>query len=138
MDLADGYSIEQPSVVIPWHVTEAELLALLPEPPRHVTTGYYTLPCTSLGGLRHDLGFHFDPRTGGRLHEFELFRRSYPDLRRSFDEFQEHLVATFGAPAEATPGDEGFDHFVWRVGPATVQHYVLYRFGPEEHVRVRG
>jgi hypothetical protein len=136
VDLSAGYRVEVPDVLVPWHISEQELLNLLPSAPRHVTTGYYTLPCASLGGLQHDLGFHFAPRAGGRLVELELFRRSYPDLHQSFEEFQRHLVQTFGEPSAVDDGDAGFPHFTWRMARARVVHYVLDRFGPEEHVRV--
>ena len=138
MDVSAGYSIEQPDVLVPWCIKESELLALLPSSPRHVTTGYYTLPCESLGGLRHDIGFHFEPRSNGRLREFELFRRSYPDLDQSFREFQRHLELTLGPPTTTVEGDAAFPHVTWRLGSVEVVHYVLDRFGPEEHVRFRG
>lgn len=138
VDIEAGYGIEQPDVVVPWRISEDELFALLPSKPRYVTTGYYTLPCISLGGLGHELGFHFEPRAGGHLVELELFRRSYPDLSQSFEEFQQHLVATFGPPTSQREGDEGFPYCTWQLGRASIVHYVLYRFGPEEHVRVRG
>jgi hypothetical protein len=75
MDLSDGFQIEEPEAFVRWGMTESELLATLPITPRHVTTGYYVIDCTSLGGLHHVLGFHFRPRENGELRELEFFRR---------------------------------------------------------------
>ncbi len=137
MDLAAGYLIEDPAVLVPWGINQEQLLTLLPVKTHHVTAGYHTIECVSLGGLRHSLGFHFQPRASGILAELEVFRRSYPDLRQSFDEFQAHLVGSFGPPTGETPGDEGLPNYTWSLGSAEVTHYVFDRFGPEEHVRLR-
>ena len=137
MDLGAGFQIEQPPVFVPWRVTEAELLGLLPG-LRHVTDGYYTTECVSLGGLTHLLGFHFEPRLGGRLVELEFFRRAYPDLKQSFDDFQAHLEATFGPPTDTAAGtwDEAMPAARWLQGGASITHLVMDRFGPEERVRI--
>ena len=137
MDLAEGFQIEDPEVFIPWNIREARLLDLLPTPPTSVTSGYYCISCTSLGGLRHELGFHFRPRRKGRLKELEFFRTSYPNLESSFEEFERHLRATFGEPTEQFEGDQNLPGYTWKLGPAQIQHYVFDRFGPEEHVRIR-
>lgn len=136
MDLPRGFQIEEPAVFVPWGISEPELLALLPSKPGHVTNGYYVIECTSLTDVRHMLGFHFEPRTNGKLAELEFFRRAYPDLRASFDDFQHHLEATFGPPDASVPGDEGLPNYTWQLGPANIRHFVFDRFGPEEHVRI--
>ena len=136
MNLSVAFEIEEARVEVPWGITSAELIDLLPTKPRHVTSGYYTLECKSLGGLEHVLGFHFRPRPDGHLGELEFFRPSYLDLKASFEEFQRHLEGTFGPPDRQQPGDEGLPHYTWVVGSAQITHHVLYRFGPEEHVRI--
>ena len=136
MDLRRGFAVEEPEVAIPWGISEVELEALLPAtPPRRVTQGYSTLPVTVLGGLRCMLGFHF--LDAGRLSELEFFRTAYPDRRASFEEFQRHFEAVFGVPVRSAEGGEGFPSYEWRLPGATIHHYVLDRFGPEEHMRVR-
>jgi hypothetical protein len=119
-----------------WGMTEADLLATLPAGPRHVTDGYYVVDCTSLAGLSLALGFHFRPRENGGLRELEFFRRSCPDIRASYEEFQRHLEAVFGTPASTSPGYEDLPSCSWQSGGATVRHYVIDRFGPEEHVSI--
>jgi hypothetical protein len=136
MDLARGFEIEDPPVVVPWGSTEDEVRLLLPS-LREVTPGYLTGEVVSLRGLRHMLGFHFQPRNRGRLVELELYRSSYLDLQASFAEFQRHLEATFGPPQESRPAGDGFPAYGWKVGRTTIRHYVFDRFGPEEHVEVQ-
>ena len=89
---------------MPWSVSQAELRDLLPKPRIgsnglvEVTSGYFSITCKSLGGLTHELGFHFEPRRSDHLQELEFFRRSYPDLVASYREFQAHFENQFGAP----------------------------------------
>lgn len=139
MGLDAGFQIEEPPVFVPWGVSESELRGLLPNGHR-VTDGYYVVECSSLGSLRHQLGFHFEPRVGGRLVELEFFRQEYPDLQQSYDDFQARLEATFGPPSETAPGswEQAMPTHRWAHGRAEVTHLVYDRFGPEEHVRIRG
>jgi hypothetical protein len=135
MDLAHGFEIEDPAVVVPWNATEDEVRHLLSVIT--VTRGYLTADVMSLHGLRHGIGFHFYPRASGRLVELEFFRRNYPDSKASFEEFQHHLEATFGPPKETGEGDyAGLPWSRWSVGGAEIRHLVMDRFGPEEHVRI--
>ena len=138
MDISRGFQIEQPAVFVPWGISEAALKKLFePGALRHVTSGYFTVSCNSLGGLAHNLGFHFQPREAGALSELEFFRASYPDQAASFTEFQRHLEASFGPPTATKPGTEGFSSYLWQLQGADVVHYLFDRFGPEEHVRIR-
>ncbi len=138
MDISRGFQIEHPEIFVPWKISETDLQQLFgAQQLRHVTAGYFTTHCISLGGLTHELGFHFHPRGGGVLIELEFFRGSYLDLSASFQDFQRHLEATFGQPTLTTPGSEGFPSHTWRPSGADIVHYVLERFGPEEHVRIK-
>jgi len=101
-----------------------------------VTRGYFTISCVSLGGLHHELGFHFLPRGGDHLHEFEFFRRSYPDQVASYREFQKHFEHAFGPPTRSTPGTEGYSRHEWEAPGARIIHFVQDRFGLEEHMRI--
>jgi hypothetical protein len=136
MDLSIEFEIEDPDVVVRWTMSEEQLLQALPSQPHWVTSGYYTLDCTSLNGLQCVLGFHF---WDGRLGELEFFRRDYSDLQASYDDFQRHLEATFGPPTDRDDGSysKTMPHYVWEFDGAEVRHGVLDRFGPEEHVSLR-
>jgi hypothetical protein len=138
MDISSGFQIEQPNIFIPWGISEAELVKLLRESNlRRVTDGYFVIQCSSLGGLSHELGFHFDARVGGHLVELEFFESSYSYGQSSFEAFQKHLEATFGQPTSTMPGTEGFPSHAWRLHNVEVLHYVQERFGPAEYVRIK-
>ena len=138
MDISKGFQIESPSLFVPWKISESKLQDIFQgHCLRHITHGYYTTSCTSLGGLSHELGFHFHPRPGGVLIELEFFRTSYDDEAASYVQFQRHLEATFGNPTVSSPGTVGFPSHTWRLHGAEVLHCVFERFGPEEHVRIR-
>jgi hypothetical protein len=138
MDIAQGFQIEDPKVFVPWSVSQSQLREFLSEHGlRHITTGYFTITCKSMGGIEHELGFHFEPRSGDILHELEFFRKSYADQKKSYQEFQEQFEAGFGKPNFSQPGTEGFNSCTWNLQDVEIVHYVYDRFGPEEHMRIR-
>jgi hypothetical protein len=143
MDLSNGFLVENPEAFVAWGADEESLRTVFPQGLRTVTTGYFTTACTSLTGLHHVLGFHMTPRENGRLHELEFFRQDPRDssqdpdvLSASFDEWQHHLEATFGPPSRVSEGDLDLPSCVWQIGAATLRHFCLYRFTPEQHVRI--
>lgn len=137
MDIEQGFGIENPRAFVRWGSTEEDLIAALGKHFRYVTKGYYTITCKTLGGMEHELGFHFNPRKNGVLRELEFFRRSYEDQANSYNEFQSHFEATFGKPDKSSPGTEGFESHEWNLGRNKIVHYILNRFGPEEHMRIK-
>ena len=137
MNIDQGFEIEYPKVFVRWGATEEDLKAALGESLRRVTRGYYTVSCKTLGGIEHELGFHFIPRNNGVLAELEFFRRSYKNLTESYNEFQHHFEAAFGKPNKSIIGNDGFESHVWSIGRNTIVHYVFDRFGPEEHMRIK-
>ncbi|HEY2473907.1 MAG TPA: hypothetical protein VGI19_03815 [Candidatus Cybelea sp.] len=133
-----GFEIEEPCVFVNWGISEARLLALFePRTLKRVTEGYYAMPCQSLGGLRHELGFHFEPRKDGRLVYLEFFRKHYEDLAVSFNEFQEHVESHFGPATSRLASWIGLPAFHWKIDDVEIWHYALDRFGPEEHLAMR-
>lgn len=121
---------------IPWLISQAELSSIVGgDCLTTVTTDYLVTRCSLLGGLQLSLGFHFK---GSKLLEVELFRHFPVPLPESYAEFQHHLTLTFGAPTQTIPGeaDGEYDHHEWRFGRTRIRHYVLDRFGSEEHVRI--
>jgi hypothetical protein len=136
MDLRQGLTIEQPAVTVPWSVSEDELRRLFAFQLHYVTDKYWTTSVRVLGNLSCRLGFHFrGPR--GQLSELEFFRDAYVDQHVSFDEFQTHFEAAFGAPDETRPGTAGFLTHRWLFPGGEIIHLVYERFGPEEHMRIR-
>jgi len=137
MDINKGFRIDNPGAFIPWDIDEGKLISILGERLHNVTDGYYVLSsCESLGGLKHELGFHFIPRKKGKLRSLEFFRRSYPDQQASFEEFQDYFEKEFGPPTKTTQGSEGFPSHEWRLNKVTIKHYIFDRFGPEEHMEI--
>jgi hypothetical protein len=136
VDLRDGFEIDEPAVVVPWTISEPELVRLLGSVLRHVTDKYWTAEVRVLNGLSCNLGFHFRG-SGGELSELEFFRSSYADQARSFVEFQRSFEAVFGPATTEHPGSEGFLTYRWLVPGAEIIHLVMDRFGPEEHMRIR-
>lgn len=131
-----------------------------------VAEGYYSISCISLEGLHHKLGFHFEikpdakkieefeklidsigtrirkvgpafnSKREGKLRELEFFREAYPILRESYDDFQSHFEKTFGKPFCTENKDSEFRHYEWQFKDVNIYHYVIDRFGPEEHLRI--
>jgi hypothetical protein len=141
MNLKDGFQIDEPHVFVPWSVTQAELRALLGPRLREVAQGYFTISCTSLGGMEHSLGFHFDPPASDNLTELEFFQASAMPLADSYADFQRHFEQAFGPPKRSRPGTEGFPTHEWAfpslLPTVRIIHLVQERFGPEEHMRIR-
>lgn len=138
MDIDKGFQIDQPNIFVPWDIDENTLTDLFKgQKLKHVTTGYYTINCTSLDSLNCMIGFHFDPRSNGRLNELEFFRMNYDNQQKSFDEFQNAFTNSFGQPSSTTKGNEGFNNYEWRLNNVQIVHYVFDRFGPEEHMRIK-
>ncbi len=140
MDITKGFQIEEPNIFIRWGIPESELLKEIAiANPKKITDGYFAIECTSLGGLNHMLGFHFEPKVCGQLIELEFFRKrqpNLPDISVSFQEFQQHLESAFGSPATKRKNG-AYDVFGWVFGNITITHLIQDRFEPEEHVRIK-
>ena len=138
MNIKEGFKIDVPDIFIPWCIDEQTLIKLLNKHSyNHVTKGYYTISCKSLSGLDCMLGFHFEPRKDGLLKELEFFRNSYSDQSESFYEFQSHFEKAFGKPSKNYFGNEGYENYLWDFDSVQIVHYVIDRFGPEEHMRIK-
>ena len=133
---------------------------------QRVTEGYYCISCISLDGLHHKLGFHFeikpDPKKieelekyiasigtqikkvgpkvnlkrEGKLSELEFFREAYPNLKESYDNFQSHFEKFFGNPLYTENKNSDFPKHEWQFKDVNIRHYVIDRFGPEEHLKI--
>jgi len=79
---------------------------------------------------------HFHPRHHGILNELEFFRQSYESLKASFDDFQKHFERSFGEPMTEQSETEEFPAFSWNLNGVRIIHYVMDRFGLEEHMRI--
>jgi len=138
MNIYKGIQIDEPSIFVPWEISEENLVELFNgKHLKHITNGYYTIKCTLFNGLNCMIGFHFEPGLNGHLSEFEFFRTNYDDQQSSFNEFQKYFVQEFGEPSNTTPGNEGFNNYEWILDYIKIIHLVYDRFGPEEHMRIK-
>ena len=137
MEITKGFQITEPELFIPWGITEEELRCLFPSGQlREVTNGYITTSCVSFRNLKHELGFHFNPRKNGRLGLLEFFRKDYKNLDKSFRDFQQQFVGEFGLPHATTKGTDGYTIHRWQFDHIQIEHTIIDRFGPEEHMRI--
>lgn len=135
MKIEEGFKINEPDVFIPWNIKEKALSRKLKKYGlRKVGSGYYTIACEPLIGLRCMLGFHFELTKNGILEYLEFFRKDYSDIKKSFENFQFHFEKTFGKPTSERDGDEGYKNYEWDLDTVQISHYVYDRFGPEEHM----
>jgi hypothetical protein len=133
--LINGFTLFSPERFVPWEITEVQLTAIFDGLPlKHITTGYFVLDCEPFAGLQCSLGFHL--HSAKVLTELEFFRNNYSNQKKSYDEFQLHLETAFGQPTHTGKGSDGFPSHIWLVHGARIEHHVIDRFGPEEHVRI--
>ncbi|MEW6557444.1 MAG: hypothetical protein AB1349_08835 [Elusimicrobiota bacterium] len=73
MNINEGFQIDKPNVFVPWEIDEQGLINLLEDYGlKKVKDGYYYFSCKSLGGLSHELGFHFEIKPDEKkIEEFE-------------------------------------------------------------------
>ena len=137
LSLNDGFIIEKPSLTIPWGLSKSQLTRLLESHGlQTITPDYYVLSCTSLSGLAHHLGFHFDRDCGTSKYWLELFRPNRAVIKESYAESQRHLEETFGPPTMIQAGEEGFPYHQWQAGLYRVTHKVYERFGLSESITI--
>jgi hypothetical protein len=143
-NLSAGFQFERPDLWIPWDTTLADFRRAFAHhtgnAPRLVAPGYYVARCQVLGGLVAQVGFHFEPSSdAGQLKELELFDNGEPDIEASYRVFHEGLVRLFGQPVKQKPSACGVSmpDCEWHVGSVSIAHYIMDRFGPEEHLRFR-
>jgi hypothetical protein len=133
-----GFQISDPKIFVPWDIDEKMLIDLFKDQNlKQITTGYFTAECTSLKGLKCMIGFHINPPSNGSLYMLEFFRTNYEDQIKSFNEFQYNFEQTFGKPTKISNGYEGFNNYEWILSGIKISHYVIYRFGIEEHMTIK-
>ena len=149
MDIQHGYNIDNPNIVVPMGITPRFLKRLFTDYPlKMVTPEYFVAECTSLSGLKHNLGFHFTPifpkalTLTKRLYRLELFRTEndllyLPESQtQSFTDFQTRLEIVFGSPTKSVEGTEGFPNHEWHFGNITIGHSVYEHFVMRESVGI--
>jgi hypothetical protein len=137
-EILNGFQIIDPKIFVPWNIDEKRLIDLFKDRNlKQITIGYFTADCTSLKGLKCTIGFHFEPRSNGSLNMLEFFRTDCDDQIISFNEFQYKFEQTFGKPTKISRGYQGFNNYDWILSTIKISHYVIYRFGVEEHMTIK-
>ena len=143
-DTTIGIQLETPALWIPWGIGVREFAKTFTDTTqsvlRLVAPGYYVARCQILQGLVTHVGFHFEPANdSGHFNELELFDNGEEDIEKSYRLFHDRLVQAFGKPNRRRDGavSPSMPECEWNVGPVTIVHYVVDRFGPEEHLRFR-
>jgi hypothetical protein len=142
-DLSVGFRLEDPAVLVPWGASVEDLLSTFRaqgHAPRRVTASYYTAAGRLFGGTEAKIGFHFGRwESPDGLEHVELFDNGEREIEKSYQVFHRSLVEQFGEPTVREPGDLGpsMPYCEWRVGSVRILHYVMDRFGPEEHLTLR-
>jgi hypothetical protein len=139
MNISQGYEIEQPKVFVPWGITEKVLIGLVNASSlRRVTKGQFSLSCISLGGLSHELSFHFKPRIDGSLKELEFYLKSARSLTQTFKRLQSHVEAIFGPPTITNHVRRSFPEYsyIWNLKGVRIEHHVRERIWDTDVVRI--
>ncbi|TGJ98674.1 hypothetical protein EHO59_18130, partial [Leptospira semungkisensis] len=108
-----GLKIDIPNRSIPWATKEDEISKIFNNDKLHkVTRGYYVLDVIIFGGLSCKLGIHFN-RHDKTIKEFEFFRSSYPNQKKSWEEFEIYILKTFGEPTKVGMNSQNYPEHQW-------------------------
>src|SRR5262245_10062352 len=136
MRIDRAFPLDNPSIEIPWRITEAAFRKLLPGALEQVASGQLRRRCRLLGGLEADLMFH-SSHSGGQLREIELLRFPTRHRVREFDHLQRRLEDLLG-PGERLSPSLGMHPpgSRWRLGHLSVTHEYYTATG-KDHEKVR-
>jgi len=135
MNLIKKFTIDRPSLEIPWGIQEKAFLALMANHPcKKITDGHYRARCKVFQSLELDLDFHFKPRSSGRLFQIEFYRKPSRHRKRAFDEIQAVLEKELGPGVREGASLDGPLPCKWSLGSIVVRHQYYYQFGMHEKV----
>ncbi len=136
----DGFPLDEPAISIPRSVLK--LYARLKEAgvSHHTVTDDYFIFC---GKLRHYaapvmIGIHHNMMLLEFIeifHTKEYYQSPDYDIYRSYRDFSRALCEEYGpSTPRVIPGD--FPSEVWHRRGLRIDHYIMDRFGPEEHLHI--
>ena len=106
-----------------------------------VTNGYITFSA-HVFDYAHPLmlGIHYNPLKIEFIEIFrpmEYYQQDAYDINVSFSELSEILIKKYGKPLITTSASiNGYPCEQWRTADYIVNHYIMDRFGPEEHLHI--
>ena len=106
-----------------------------------VCKGYIVFPAKLFNGLVMMVGLHYK---GSVIEYIEVFRpQEYYDspdfdIKKSFDEIHNSVMTCYGKPKVTNPPHlTGFPYERWTGKNFSLEHYIIDRFGPEEHLHFK-
>ena len=141
-DIIKGIQIDKPKIFISWDITEQEFLNLFKDHNVRcvVEKMYFVKDITFFGGSNCNMGVDF---TKGRCCNIGFSREYYGTgtekeiYTRSYNSFQNAFEDVFGKPTKRSRDEIGFDNCEWEIGgKIKIYHYIMSRFGLEEHLYV--
>jgi hypothetical protein len=131
-----GLQIDDPKVFLRWNMKTRDIgIRSCNQSISCVTDNYYVIEDAKLFNytLCCNVGLHFNKR----LKSFEFFRSDYKDLNQSYTDFQAIIVNKFGEPSKRNTNATSFEYCEWELSSKIkIYHYVLNRFGLEEHLTI--
>lgn len=139
---SDAFEIDFPRLSISPTVTNVE--ALLNDAGieyKVITDGYIVFPgCVFGSNIPLMIGIHFTPCKTKFIEIFrpsEYYQSENYDIHASFSELSQILREKYGKPIVTTAASiNGFPCEQWTTHSYVVNHYIMDRFGPEEHLHI--
>lgn len=144
-----GLTLDEPSLIIPWTLTEMQLSELLNGYEyKKVTDHYYFATSVTLFDNQFfgDIGFHFNWEgmlTTVELVDADCDRADDDEIQRSFEKTQKILEEYFGKPSKLasilyffTKENRADKEYVWNFKKVKLMHTIIDRFGVEERLAI--
>jgi len=133
-----GLQLENPAVFIPWEIEATDLLGMFEDKNISQITenGYWIKEVTVWGEDKCSLGVEFY-KTIKKIGISRMNYGAYDNYVKSFEAFQVALIKEFGQPSERERILLDFENCKWKIdGKINIHHYVINRFGLEEHLYI--
>jgi len=131
-----GIPIRDPDIFIPWDLNESDFIGIFQEKNviKVVEKGYFVRDITFLGEKHCNMGVYFK-ETLRRIAFSRDSYNDYNDILMSYNAFQVALKKAFGKPDKRKSIETDFQSCEWNISSnITICHYVINRFGLEEHM----
>lgn len=138
IDILKGLQIDEPMIFIPWDMDENTFIDKFKGHGASLVVEkyYFVKGVTVLGESHCNIGVYFDKtirKVGISRDNYE----GYNDYINSFAAFQAVLIKAFGKPSRRERVLNDFEDCEWKISDnITIRHYVMDRFGLEEHLYI--
>ena len=138
----DAFEIDTPRLTIASNMHDPETILMEAKVEyRTVTKGYIVFEGYVFGSdFPLMIGIHFNAFKVEYIEIFrpmEYYRSGEYDIQVSFAELSDLLKKQYGNPLITKPTVLfGYPHERWRTPNYLIDHYIMDRFGPEEHLHI--